>query len=110
MRQHRFENSVSATDFGYIHNLTNYCLFEVENLVIAHGLDFCLLPTLIKQEKVIEKFKVLYGQLQHHLLTCKADFYRLARLNNSAHSFCGSTIANLTLMCNVNSSKPLVIL
>ena len=36
MRQPRFENSVSASDFGNIRNLSNYRLSEAENLVLAH--------------------------------------------------------------------------
>ena len=36
MQQPRLENSVSASDFGNIHNLSNYSLSKAENLVLAH--------------------------------------------------------------------------
>ena len=45
MRQQRFGNSVSDSDIGNIYKLSNYNLSEVKNLVLAHGLDFCLPPT-----------------------------------------------------------------
>ena len=93
MRQQQFGNSVSASDFGNIHNLADYSLFEVKNLVLAHGLDFCLPTIYIKQEEVLAEFEVLIGQLQHYLPTSKTDFDKLlARPKDLEHSFCGSSI------------------
>ena len=93
MRQQRFGNSISAFDFDNIYYLNNHSLYEVQNFVFAHGLDFCLPPAHIKQEEILAEFEVLMGLLQHHSPTSKVDFYRLlARLNNLAYSFCGSSI------------------
>ena len=89
----QFGNFVSASDFGNIYNLSNYRLSELENLVLAHGLNFCLPITHIKQEELSAEFEVLICLLQHHSLTSKADFDRsLACLNDLAQWFCGSTI------------------
>ena len=57
------------------------------------GLKFCLPPTNVKREEVFAEFEILFAQLLHHKPK-SIDELRLlkAKLNELAHSFCGSPI------------------
>ena len=57
------------------------------------GLEFCLLPNNIKHEEVFAKFEILFAQLLHHKPKSIDELSLLkAKLNELAHSFCGSPI------------------
>ena len=74
-------------------NLSSYNLLETEKFVLAYGLEFCLLPTNIKREKVFAEFEILFAQLLHHKPKSIDELSLLkAKLNELAHSFCGSPL------------------
>ena len=57
------------------------------------GLEFCLPPTNIKREEVFAEFEILFAQLLHHKPKSIDELSLLkAKLNELAHSFCGSPI------------------
>ena len=55
--------------------------------------EFCLPPTNIKREEIFAEFEILFAQLLHHKPK-SIDELSLpkAKLNELAHSFCGSPI------------------
>ena len=60
---------------------------------MSHGFEFCLPPSNVKREQILAEYEVLMGQLFHHSSNSKEDLRALkARLNDLAHSFCGSAI------------------
>ena len=68
-------------------------LSETERYVLAHSLEFCLPPSNIKREEVFAEFKILLSQLLHHKPKTSDELILLkAKLNEVAHSFCGSPI------------------
>ena len=92
LRRQRF-GSCSSPSGKAICNLSNYKLSTTELFVLSHGLEFCLPPTSIKREEVFAEFEVLLGQLAHHTAKNKEELSFLkARLNDLAHSFCGTKI------------------
>ena len=57
------------------------------------GLEFCLPPTNIKREEVFAEFEILFARLLHHKPKSIDELSLLkAKLNELAHSFCGSPI------------------
>ena len=73
--------------------MSDYNLSETERYVLAHGLEFCLPPSNIKREEVFAEFEILLSQLLHHKPKTSDELILLkAKLNEVAHSFCGSPI------------------
>ena len=73
--------------------MSSHKLSNTENFVLFHGLEFCLPPYNVKREQIFAEFEVLMDQLLHHSSKSKKDLSALkARLNDLAHSFCGSPI------------------
>ena len=81
-----------------IYITTKFCIStfynsEIEKFVLAYGLEFCLPPTNIKREEVFAEFEILFAQLLHHKPKSIDELSLLkAKLNELAHSFCGSPI------------------
>ena len=85
--------SVASKYRNNICNLSSRKLCDTENFVLSYGLEFCLPPSNVKREQIFAEFEVLMGQLFHYSSKSKEDFSALkARLNDLAHSFCGSPI------------------
>ena len=92
LRKQRFGTSVTLSGEN-IFNLSDYKLSETEQYVLAHGLDFCLPPSNIKREEIFAEFEILLSQLLYHNAKTNEDLTLLkTRLNEVAHSFCGSPI------------------
>ena len=98
LRRQRFGSCANLSK-KTICNLSNYKLSTTESFVLAHGLDFCLPPTNIKREEVFAEFEILLAQLSHHTPKDKDELSLLkAKLNQLAHSFCGSSIDSTKLL------------
>ena len=70
--------------------MSNYKLSDTKQFVLAHGLDLCLLPTILKRVKIFAEFEDLLGQLFHHSGKSKKELQALkARLNALTHAYCG---------------------
>ena len=92
LREQHFGISVSLSDENII-NLSDYNLSETERYVLAHGLECCLPPSNIKRKEVFAEFEILLSQLLHHKPKTSDELILLkAKLNEVAHSFCGSPI------------------
>ena len=97
LRKQRFGISVSLSDENII-NLSDYNLSETERYVLAHSLEFYLPPSNIKRE-VFAEFEILLSQLLHHKPKTSDKLILLkAKLNEVAHSFCGSRLTLLNFL------------
>ena len=65
LRCKRFGTALSDR-IQHIQNLTDYMLFDMEEFVLGHGLNFCLLPKTVCKEQLFAEFESLWAQLQHH--------------------------------------------
>ena len=76
-----------------VRNLSSHILTPSEEIVLSHGLNFCIPPTKVKREEVFAEFEVLFGQLQHHTAVSDLGRQKLkAELCDIAHSYCGAPI------------------
>lgn len=46
-----------------IFNNASYQLSELESLILAHALEFCVPPIMADKEKIFSEFEVLFSQL-----------------------------------------------
>ena len=99
LRRQRFGSCTTPSGKNII-NLSDYKLSKAEKFVLSHGLEFCLPPSCIKREEILAEFEILLAQLLHHTPKNKDELTLLkARLNEIAHSFCGSSI-DTSKFCN----------
>ena len=63
--QHWLGNRTPPNEKNIV-NLSDYKLFDTEELVPSHGLNFCLPPSGVNKEEMLAEFEVLYAQLVHH--------------------------------------------
>ena len=92
IKKQRFSTAASVTENSIV-NLSKYDLSDTEKFVLAHGPEFGLLSSKINRKEIFAEFELLIGQLLHHTPKSKESVSALmVKLNNLAHSYCGSPI------------------
>ena len=76
-------------------DLSSVEIFNLEHTILAHGLDHCILSSIIKREEIFSEFEVLFTQLRR-LQPVSTDSVSdvKARLNDLAHAYAGTPVSS----------------